>query len=146
MITERGIGMKNKKVMAMIILIVLIVIGTLFCVYSKNQNSFVDNWNIKLPDQIVSIYHQYPESSFHNDGVYYEVYDMSHQQLDLSLQSQKNQEVEQNFNQCVEEVNIPEKYLPDFSKDYEYYMKNENGGYIIFIVQNSQLFITALDL
>ncbi len=146
MITERGIDMKNKKVMAMIILIVLIVIGTLFCVYSKNQNSFVDNWNIKLPDQIVSIYHQYPESSFHNDGVYYEVYDMSHQQLDLSLQSQKNQEVEQNFNQCVEEVNIPEKYLPDFSKDYEYYMKNENGGYIIFIVQNSQLFITALDL
>ena len=146
MITERGIGMKNKKVMAMIILIVLIVIGTLFCVYSKNQNSFVDNWNIKLPDQIVSIYHQYPESSFHNDGIYYEVYDMSHQQLDLSLQSQKNQEVEQNFNQCVEEVNIPEKYLPDFSKDYEYYMKNENGGYIIFIVQNSQLFITALDL
>ena len=138
--------MKNKKVMAMIILIVLIVIGTLFYVYSKNQNSFVDNWNIKLPDQIVSIYHQYPESSFHNDGVYYEVYDMSHQQLDLSLQSQKNQEVEQNFNQCVEEVNIPEKYLPDFSKDYEYYMKNENGGYIIFIVQNSQLFITALDL
>lgn len=146
MITERGIGMKNKKVMAMIILIVLIVIGTLFYVYSKNQNSFVDNWNIKLPDQIVSIYHQYPESSFHNDGIYYEVYDMSHQQLDLSLQSQKNQEVEQNFNQCVEEVNIPEKYLPDFSKDYEYYMKNENGGYIIFIVQNSQLFITALDL
>ena len=146
MITERGIDMKNKKVMAMIILIVLIVIGTLFCVYSKNQNSFVDNWNIKLPDQIVSIYHQYPESSFHNDGVYYEVYDMSHQQLDLSLQSQKNQEVEQNFNQCVEELNIPEKYLPDFSKDYEYYMKNENGGYIIFIVQNSQLFITALDL
>ncbi len=138
--------MKNKKVMAMIILIVLIVIGTLFYVYSKNQNSFVDNWNIKLPDQIVSIYHQYPESSFHNDGIYYEVYDMSHQQLDLSLQSQKNQEVEQNFNQCVEEVNIPEKYLPDFSKDYEYYMKNENGGYIIFIVQNSQLFITALDL
>ena len=93
--------MKNKKVMAMIILIVLIVIGTLFYVYSKNQNSFVDNWNIKLPDQIVSIYHQYPESSFHNDGIYYEVYDMSHQQLDLSLQSQKNQEDEQNFNQSL---------------------------------------------
>ena len=138
--------MKNKKVMAMIILIVLIVIGTLFYVYSKNQNSFVDNWNIKLPDQIVSIYHQYPESSFHNDGIYYEVYDMSHQQLDLSLQSQKNQEVEQNFNQCVEEVNIPEKYLPDFSKDYEYYIKNKDGGYIILIVQNSRLFITAFDL
>lgn len=138
--------MKNKKVIAMIVFIVLIVIGTLFYVYSKNQYSFVENWDIKLPDQTASIYHQYPESSFHNDGVYYEVYDMSHQELDLSLQAQKNQEVEQNFNQCVEEINILEKYLPDFSKDYEYYMKNKDGGYIILIVQNSQLFITALDL
>ena len=138
--------MKNKKVMAMIIFIVLIVIGTLFYVYSKNQNSFVENWDIKLPDKTVSIYHQYPESSFHNDGVYYEVYDMNHQELNISLQAQNNQKVEQNFNQCVKEINIPEKYLPDFSKDYEYYIKNKDGGYIILIVQNSRLFITAFDL
>ena len=138
--------MQHKRVMTMIVLSLFIVVTILFYNYSKKQKSFVDTWNIKLPDQIISVYHQYPESSFHNDGVYYEVYDINHQQLDLSLQSQKNQELEQHFNQYVEEINIPEKYLPDFSKDYEYYMKDGNGGYIILIVQKSQLFIVAFDL
>lgn len=136
---------KFKKIlMSFIILVIVIIISTFL--YYKNINYISENWNIDLPKENTVIYKVKPSPSFTNDGIYYEVQELKNKQLPVVLMNKKNTTIEKEFTQYIQESKISKKYIPDFTQEYKYYKKKDIGRSLIFIEQDSFLYIVSYNL
>lgn len=130
--------------MKKIVLAIILVIGIICIIYFNinNHNHLEEQWNITLPQDVDLIYDKNPEPSFHNDGIYYEVY-QEKDLVSLSFKNEINQEIENEFIEYSKEANISKDYLPDFSQKYEYYQQKETYNSLIIIRQNQKIYVVS---
>lgn len=136
--------MKLKKILIILMtLIVVVVVSTLL--HYKNMNYISENWNIDFPSENTIVYQVKPSPSFTNDGIYYEVQEFKNKNLPITL-SNKNNEIEEEFNKYIIEAKVSEKQLPDFTQDYKYYKKSDVGRSLIVVAQDHKLYIVSYNL
>ena len=134
--------MRKKNISIVVFCIILLVGGIYF--FNRNDDDYLENnWNLNLTSQTNSILKKYPEASFHNDGVYYEVLETLTAHSSIDFNDNKNTEIETMFLEYTSEANISEEYLPHFSNKYEYYTKSKDNASLIIIHQNQKLYVVS---
>ena len=137
--------MKSKKIFIVLMTLIVVVIVSTFLHY-KNMNYISENWNIDFPSENTIVYQVKPSPSFTNDGIYYEVQEVKNNNLPITLNNKKNNEIEEEFNKYIIEAKVSQKQLPDFTQDYKYYKKSDVGRSLIVITQNHKLYIASYNL
>ena len=133
--------MKKKNILIVLFCIILLAGGIYF--FKGNDDYLENNWNLNLTSQTNSILKKYPEASFHNDGVYYEVLETLTDNSSIDFNDNKNSEIETMFLEYTSEAKISEEYLPSFSNKYEYFTKSKDNDSLIIIHQNQKLYVVS---
>jgi len=126
-----------------ILFCIIMFVGGIYYFNQNNDDYLENNWNLNLKSQANSILKKYPEPSFHNDGIYYEVLETLTYNSSIDFNDNKNSEIETMFLEYTSEANISEEYLPCFSNKYEYYTKNKENASLIIINQNQKLYVVS---
>lgn len=144
--------MKNdKKIIKIIISVLLVFVICIFGIsilksyFSSNSYAKVLslNWNIKLPEEGEILY-DYSEPSPHGDGIRYHVIDYSDadtkqtqnnifllDNIFVGAKQPTNEQIER-ANQLLSQIDVVDKYIPEFNNCLLIYRKQED---------NSELFL-----
>lgn len=142
LIRRKGYSMKKRNILIIMFCTIMCVCS--ICYFKLNNDDYLeDNWNLNLKFQANSIFEKYPEPSFHNDGIYYEVFEIIKHNSSIDFNNNKNSEIEMIFLEYTSEASISEEYLPCFSNKYQYYTKNKENASLIIINQNQKLYVVS---
>lgn len=134
-----GITMKNLLKLKSFIFIIGIVIVILYfqAINNSYSNVIYANWGIKLPKAYSEIYSAYSGASFHGDGQRYHIFQYKDKwKIDSSLvwKYEKNLDIEYEIIKILNSLNVSDSNMPDFKKQYKYYVKTKDDCSIIYLV------------
>lgn len=143
--------MKKNTISTIVIVLLILILGIPIIYYvrwnSVYSNIIKINWGIELSKQYKEIYSLDSGPSFHGDGERYHIFqydDNKYVRPLLLWRDEKDLYLEENVKNIVANLNIPEKYTPDFSRKYNYYYKTDTDSskiYIIFFHDLNRLYI-----
>lgn len=143
--------MRKNTVAAIVIVLFIIIFGLPIIRYvrwnSAYSNIIKNNWGIELSKQYKEIYSLDSGPSFHGDGERYHIFqydDNKHVSPFLVWQGENDLYIEEKVKNIIINLNVPEKYTPDFSRKYNYYYKTDTDSskiYILFFHESNRLYI-----
>lgn len=138
--------MKNKKILALIIGIALLLIIVFILIWKmlfSYSNVLKDNWGISLPfkSKYKEIYQKDSGTSFNGDGIRYHIFSYEYEDyIDLMFawDGTDNKTIfhssyREAANEWLKEIEVPEKYHPNYDNcSYKYKSQKDNSELIIF--------------
>ena len=124
------------------ILVIIIILAIIILVCKNIFSSYVFaikmNWNINIPIQKKIIYKKESETSFRGEGQSYYILEYSNKklkELEQKLSFDKNDEkIQKEIIKILEELEVPEKFYPNFNIKYKYLKKEEEPFSLIYIL------------
>lgn len=117
---------ENYAISKKIFLIAMTLLFAIFCVgihtiSFSNKLTIKENWGISIPQEWNMVYHSESEDSWFGDGIRYTIYEANTiSTLGISLCNTYDKEMETVVTELVEQLDIPEEYLPDWEISYQW--------------------------
>ncbi len=129
----------NRVIVLSSIIIILLVTFTIgfykyICNYMSIAKTFELNWGIILPNDFNEEYYIDTGASFHGDGQRYSVFKWNN--FLTSLETEKNEELENEISNLYISLNVPKENQIDFSHQYSWtkiFQKDDDRNYIYCI-------------
>lgn len=162
-------GKTKRKLVIILSVLLLILFVILMILYHINKLYFLpvgqqsvvyyeEGWNMKFPTDMQVVYTTHGELGFQGDGIRYCVFRCD-DGTDVFLKDfikDKSSRFEEEFraltigtedseNDTALAINVPDKYLPDWTDNYIWKKKEHHGQldslYMVFDQKTSQLFV-----
>jgi len=129
----------NRVIVVSVIIIIFLVICTIglykyICNFMTTSKMFELNWGIILPNDFKEEYYIDTGVSFHGDGQRYSIFKGNH--FMTSLETERNEELENEISNLYVSLNIPKENQIDFSHPYSWtkiFQKEDHRNYIYCI-------------
>lgn len=118
-------------------IVVFVVFLTLFIRANRYSESIYLNWSIDLPDSYREVYSADSGPSFHGDGERYHIFEYRNgDEINQALKwsKGKNALLEEEVNEILDKLNIPEEYMPDYDEEYKFSIKAKTDSSIIYLI------------
>ncbi len=144
----------------LVILIIIYHINRLYFLPVEQQSAvyYEEGWNMKFPTDMEVVYTTHGELGFQGDGIRYCVFRCNDGTDDFfkDFNKDKSNGFEEEFrsltigtdgseNDTALAINVPDKYLPDWTDNYIWKKKEYHGQfdslYMVFNQKTSQLFV-----
>lgn len=148
------------SVFLLVILMILYYINKLYFLPEERQSAvyYEESWNIKFPNDMKVVYTTHGELGFQGDGIRYCVFrcDDGADGFFKDFKKEKSNGFEEEFrsltigtdgseNDTALAINVPDKYLPDWTDNYIWKKKERHGQfdslYMVFNRKINRLFV-----
>ena len=140
---------KSTKYRIITFFVILIVGGFLFSLLDHTYTSIIrSNWSISLPIPAKQIYSMDNSGGWPGDGERYHVFtyrDSTKIIKSLEWKSGRYPLLESEVVKVLEMLGVPDANLPDFQRNYLYYIKRDNSFvstiYLIYFTDTKTLYV-----
>lgn len=131
------------------ILIFILIVGIVELTFiGKGYSEILKaNWDINLPAGYELVYEKDSGPSFLGDGERYHIFRYEHAERVnhyIGWYKGNSAVLESEAGEVLKALDIPEDMLPDFTKEYKYYMKRDKDSsklYLIFYEDSKEVYI-----